>query len=213
MFSSHIHTACSPHQFALSTRAGTGAVIHALATATAHNPTSTILSIDGIGAYDAISRHSMLQGLYNTPEANRCLPFARLWYSRRSEYVWHDATGQYHSVVQAEGGQQGDPLMPALFSLGQPQALQAVQAQFLPGETLYAFLDDMYTVVQPHRVRPVYDLLAHHLETHAHIRLNQGKTRVWNRSGVQPPNTHTLGPDTWVGNGPLPPADQQGLTA
>ena len=33
MFSSHIHAACSPHQFALSTRAGTGAVLHALTTA------------------------------------------------------------------------------------------------------------------------------------------------------------------------------------
>ena len=85
MFSSHIHTACSPQQFALSTRAGTGAVLHALTTATEHNHNSTILSIDGIGAYDNISRNSMLQGLCNTPEANRCLPYVRLWYTTESE--------------------------------------------------------------------------------------------------------------------------------
>lgn len=54
MFASHLHTACSPHQFALSTRAGIGAVIHALTTATEHEHTSTILSIDGIGAYDTL---------------------------------------------------------------------------------------------------------------------------------------------------------------
>ena len=211
MFSSHFHAACSPHQFALSTRAGTGAVLHALTTATQHNQNSTILSIDGIGAYDAISRNSMLQGLRDTPEANRCLPYVRLWYATESEYVWHDAQGQHHTVIQGEGGEQGDPLMPALFSLGQQPALRAVQAQLLPGETLYAYLDDIYVVVQPHRVRPVYDLLAHHLETHARIRLNQGKTRVWNRGGLQPPDTDTLGPETWVGNQNLP-AEQQGLT-
>ena len=153
----------------------------------------------------------MLQGLRDTPEANRCLPYVRLWYATESEYVWHDAQGQHHTVIQGEGGEQGDPLMPALFSLGQQPALRAVQAQLLPGETLYAYLDDIYVVVQPHRVRPVYDLLAHHLETHARIRLNQGKTRVWNRGGLQPPDTDTLGPETWVGNRNLP-AEQQGLT-
>lgn len=211
LFASQFHTACSPHQFALSTRAGTGAIVHALTTTTEHNHASTILSIDGIGAYDTISRASMLQGLCNTPDANRCLPFVRLWYSSDSEYVWHDANGQHHSVTQAEGGEQGDPMMPALFSLGQQPALQRVQAQLEPGETLYAFLDDIYAVVQPHRVRPVYDLLAHHLATHAHIRLNQGKTRIWNRGGHEPANTSTLGRDTWVGNPALPP-NQQGLT-
>ena len=54
----------------------------------------------------------------------------------------------------------GDPLMPALFSLGQHQALQAAHAQLQAGETLYAFLDDIYVTVSPERVRPVYDLLS-----------------------------------------------------
>ena len=153
----------------------------------------------------------MLSGLFHTPEANRCLPFVRLWYTTASEYVWHDANGNQHTITQAEGGEQGDPLMPALFSLGQEPALQAVQAQLQPGEVIYAFLDDIYAVVQPERVRAVYDLLARHLEAHARIRLNQGKTRIWNRGGHAPPNIHTLGPDTWVGNRELPP-EQQGIT-
>ena len=45
--------------------------------------------------------------------------------------------------------------MPALFSLGQHPALEAVAAQLQPGEALYAFLDDVYAVVEPNRVRPV----------------------------------------------------------
>ena len=73
MFATNIHAACCPHQFALSTRAGTGAIIHALNTATQHNTATTVLSIDGVGAYDTISGNSMLQGLFNTPAANQCL--------------------------------------------------------------------------------------------------------------------------------------------
>ena len=134
-----------------------------------------------------------------------------MWYARPSEYVWHDDSGQPHAVTQAEGGEQGDPLMPALFSLGQHPALEAVAAQLQPGEALYAFLDDVYAVVEPNRVRPVYDLLAHHLHETARIRLNGGKTRIWNKTGHQPPNTEDLGAATWVGDQSLPP-EQQGIT-
>ena len=64
-----IHTACSPHQFALSTRAGTKAIIHTITAAAQANPAHTIVSVDGIGAYDTISRESMLQGLMAVPAA------------------------------------------------------------------------------------------------------------------------------------------------
>ena len=56
-----------------------------------------------------------------------------------------------------------------------------------------------------------YDLLATHLHHHARIHLNQGKTRVWNAAGAEPPNTASLGPDVWVGS-PSLPATHQGLT-
>ena len=71
--------------------------------------------------------------------------------------------GQPHDITQAEGGEQGDPFMPALYSLGQRAALQTLHSNLGPGETLFAFLDDVYVVLPPHRVRPVYDLLQHHL--------------------------------------------------
>ena len=84
-------------------------------------------------------------------------------------------------------------------------AIQAVHSQLQEGESLYAYLDDVYAMVEPHRVKPVYDLLAHHLYNHAHIQLNSGKTRVWNLAGVPPPNLEPLGADVWVGNPALPP--------
>ena len=210
-YAPQIHATCKPHQLALSTRAGTEAIVHALTAAAESNPTHTILSVDGIGAYDTISRASMLQGLLAVPEANCCLPFVRQFYTTPSTYIWHDATGQPHPITQAEGGEQGDPLMPALFSLGQRAALQSVQAELEAGETIFAFLDDIYCILPPERVRPVYDLLAHHLHAQAHIRLNSGKTRIWNASGQQPPNIGTLGPAVWVGN-TSHPRHEQGLT-
>ena len=125
-------------------------------------------------------------------------------------YVWHDQHGNPHTITQAEGGEQGDPLMPALFSLGQRAALHTVQEELQDGESLFAFLDDIYVLVPPNRVRPVYDLLSHHLFTSAHIRLNAGKARVWNANGVPPPGIAPLGHNVWVGNQALP-AEEQGL--
>ena len=49
-----------------------------------------------------------------------------------------------HTVVQAEGGEQGDPLMPAFFALAQHDALVEADAALEPGETLFTFLDDLY---------------------------------------------------------------------
>ena len=40
-----------------------------------------------------------------------------------------DVEGVVHEIDQGEGGEQGDPLMPLLFSLGQHAALRAVQRQ------------------------------------------------------------------------------------
>ena len=72
--------ATSPFQYALSTRAGCECISHALQSLSELDPNATIMSIDGIGAFDLVSRGAMLQGLANLcPSA---LPFARqLWQS------------------------------------------------------------------------------------------------------------------------------------
>ena len=46
------------------------------------------------------------------------LPLMRQFYVSRSNYICHDEHGIVHDVPQGEGGEQGDALMSALFSLG-----------------------------------------------------------------------------------------------
>ena len=55
--------ATAPFQYAHSTKAGCECVAHILQTLTDVDERATIVSIDGIGAYDLISRNAMLQGL------------------------------------------------------------------------------------------------------------------------------------------------------
>ena len=100
-----------------------------------------------------------------------------------------------------EGGEQGDPLMPLLFSIGIQSALEEVSQSLLVGERLCAFLDDLYLLCEPGRVRHLYDLVSESLHRNAGIQLHQGKTRVWNRSGTVPDNVDSLGEEVWRTDG------------
>ena len=72
-----------------------------------------------------------------------------------------------------------------------------VKAQLAEGELLFAFLDDVYVVAQPTRVRFIYNLLGARFNAEAGIELHEGKTRTWNRRGVCPEAMQELGPDVW----------------
>ncbi len=205
-----VEAATAPHQYALSTRAGTECVAHALQAITAEDGNMTILSIDGIGAFDSISRAAMLQSLSELPEASSILPFVMLFYGQASGYLWENAAGEVHTVRRAEGGEQGDALMPMLYALGQHRALEAINARLHPGERMFAFLDDLYVVSTPERVVEIYRIVEEELWAHARIRVHTGKTQVWNRNGVAPEQIEELGCGAWRGAGDAPP-ERQGV--
>ena len=138
-FAEQAQGATRPFQYALSTRAGTECVAHVVQALTSLDPSATILSIDGVGAYDSISRRAMFRGLMDMVDGEKLVPFVRLFYDSTSTYIWEDEVGDVRHVLQGEGGEQGDPLMPLLFSLGQHRAMVAVQASLLKGERLFAF--------------------------------------------------------------------------
>ena len=100
-----------------------------------------------------------------------------------------------------KGGEQGDTLMPLLFSLGVHNSLVEGKRSMRPGEYLLAYLDDTFILSQSERARPLYNAMDLQLQTRAGIRLNAGKTRVWNRAGIQPPNMDDLGEDVWSPEG------------
>ena len=115
-YAKELEAACAPHQYALSTRAGTECVAHAVRAATELDTQLTVVSVDGIGAYDLMRRRAMLTKLHSLPRASALLPFVRMSYGSPSTYLWVDNEGRTHEVHQGEGGEQGDPLMPLLFS-------------------------------------------------------------------------------------------------
>ena len=87
--------------------------------------------------------------------------------------------------------------MPLLFSLAIHNAL----AEVLDGEFLFAFLDDVYVMAKPDRIRTIYDLLTVKLSTMAGIQLHTRKTRPWNKAGVCPARMAELGLSVWSHEG------------
>ena len=74
-----VEACTAPFQYALSTRAGCECIVHVLQTLTELDPEATVTSIDGISAYDSISRKAMLEGLARVPGSAAVLPFVRIF--------------------------------------------------------------------------------------------------------------------------------------
>ena len=60
---------------------GAGSLVHALTAAAKLDAKASVLSLDGVGAFDIVSRQAMLEALQAVPGANRCLPFVRQFYA------------------------------------------------------------------------------------------------------------------------------------
>ena len=80
-----VKRATSPFQYALSTRAGCECIAHALQAMTEMNPDATILSVDGIGALNLVSRGAMQQGLCDVSPST--VPFVHQFYESPSRYL------------------------------------------------------------------------------------------------------------------------------
>ena len=209
----------APFQYALSTKAGCECVSHILQSMTDLDPDLTITSIDGVGAYDLISRNAMLEGFLQMDGWNQIIPFVRMFHGSPSTYLWEDEMGTTQYIPQGEGGEQGDFLMPMLYALGQHGSLVATQERMIGNEKVFAYLDDVYLASGPRRVEQVQSIVSEELHNRAHIEVHHGQTQVWNRSGVLPSGIEALTraarvvkPDAvvWKGDPNLPPT-QQGL--
>ena len=125
-----VEESTAPFQYALSTRVGCECVAHIVQAITSSDESATVVSVDGIGAFDLISRNAMMEGLMDIDGGVAVLPFVRQFYGHPSTHLWEDDVGNVHEIAQGEGGEQGDPLMPLLFSLGQHRSLQSINGRF-----------------------------------------------------------------------------------
>ena len=83
------------------------------------------------------------------------------------------------------------------------------------GEAVFAFLDDVYIVASPERVRELHAAVEEARWTHARVQLNRAKTRIWNAAGAEPADIRDLQPaggePVWVGDWALPRAPKATL--
>ena len=191
-FAQQVEDATAPFQYALKTRAGCECVAHIFHSLTEVDPSTTVISVDGVGAFDSVSRAAMLSGLLDMEEGEQLLPFVRMFYSQPSSYLFDDEAGETHTVQQGEGGEQGDALMPLLFSLGQQRTLRAIAGELQAGERFFAFLDDLYVSCQPARIAAIHRLMRVELWRHSKISVHHGKTKLWKRAGVLPSGVEEL---------------------
>ena len=173
---------------------------HMFRAATDSDAAATVLSVDGIGAYDHTSRSAMLERLSRMPKAWAILPFVRLSYGHPSTCSWWDQNGDRRAVSQAEGGEQGDPLMPLLFSIGIQGALEEVAGTLEAGATLRFSGRHLCFVPAPQSEDDLRRVGAVSFQV-AGIHLHQGKTRVWNKGGIPPEDVHISGPEAWQPEG------------
>lgn len=136
-------------------------------------------------------RSVIIPGAAVTRSGRMVLPAMRLfaWVSRR--WFWRPHAYQSlraaGTILQGEGGEQGDPLMPALFAVGQHASLQAASARLRQGEKALAFLDDLYVITTRDRAKAAFEAVSEEVAAHAGIRLDLGKLKGWCRGGGPPP--------------------------
>eukprot|EP00959_Pyramimonas_sp_CCMP1952_P331538 6942601-Pyramimonas_sp.AAC.1 len=75
----------------------------------------------------------MFEQLLATPDLHGLVPFVRQWYAEQTQFKWVDEEGRTHTILQGDGGEQGDALMPALFCLALHPALCDIHGRLPPG--------------------------------------------------------------------------------
>ena len=190
--SEDVEKATKPFQFALNTRAGCECVSHVLQTLLEMDEKRHSVVRGRCGSFltSSLGRRVM-EGLLDMPNGDKLLPFVRLFSIHF--LVGRTRWGRSTSSLKERGGEQGDPLMPLLFCLGQNRGLCAVAERLGPREHLVAFLDDVYVATNsPATTVDAHNILGEEMWRHAKITLHFRKTVIWNKSGRAPEGVEVL---------------------
>ena len=124
---------------------GIDCVGHAIRAFTDADPQCTVLSIDGVGAYDHVLRSSFPAQVEQRTQFAGVTAFCDPCTLAPPRMCGKMAPGPGTRFIK-QGGKQGDPLMPLIFNLGIHDSLCAVDERLRPEDKLCAFLDDMHVV-------------------------------------------------------------------
>ena len=142
---------------------------------------ATVISVDGVGAFDLMLCGVKKQGLMRVDGGSG------VFWGVPSEYLSEDSQGVVNTIPQDEGREQGDYPMPVLFAAGQHQDLEAMKDHLSDGDHLLAYLDDTFIVIPPNSMGHSFRCLEAELWNRARIRIHGCKTKIWNRAGNRPP--------------------------
>ena len=138
-----------------------------------------IVSVDFRNAFTRIRRRMVLRAV-----ERRCPALADLfvsWYERTTKHVVSGGVGAARVVQQADGLDQGCPLSPAFFAIGEADQLSALRAWVRgldPRCCVWSYLDDLYFSCPKGCVGQALAKV-HELFGPLGLELNPGKTRVW----------------------------------
>ena len=137
------------------------------------------------------------------PDLHDIIPFVRQWYADASRFIWRGDEGVAHEILQGDGGEQGDALMPALFCLGLLPALREIQEGLPEGAYVFAYLDDIYVVCERDDVHLIFHRIREILTRACHIDINMGKLKAWSKAETDsPPGLDTISPNAWKADAP-----------
>jgi len=194
----------SPYNFGLCNRGGIDALVHLVQFLLEEDGSRVIVSIDGVGAFDHVCRARFFEELANNPQLNSLLPFVRQWYEGPSHFCWFDEHGTSHPVVQGDGGEQGDAMMPALFCLAMRGALIEIQSRLPENAFVVAYLDDVYIICNRGDAHGCYGIVQEVLRNRCHIDVNEAKLAAYGTGDQEmPAGLQELGENVWKGGGPL----------
>ena len=118
------------HHFNLQCMPGPAQTLWPAQSANSQNMTPTRLWSASMG----LARMAMCAGLLLCASSIHewsCAKVAAL-YGTGSRFLWRGDEGKDHCITQGEGGEQGNPLLPALFALAQHDALETAARRRTP---------------------------------------------------------------------------------
>ena len=93
-FADELMETTAPFQFALQARAGTDALARAVQFLTEEDADTTVISLDGIGAFDHVRRAAFMRKMHETEALRPLLPLVTALYGTESRFLWRDDEGE-----------------------------------------------------------------------------------------------------------------------